>query len=127
MLEKVVADNDKQRFSFSDDGQKIRANQGHSVQVDLKLEPQTPPDILYHGNVERFLESIRQEGLIPGSRQHVHLSADTKTATAVGSRRGKPIILEIAAAQMHRDGYHFFISQNGVWLTDKVPPEYIAK
>ena len=125
-LEEVVETNDKQRFAFSVDGQQIRANQGHSVTVDLGLTPETPPAKLYHGTVERFVSSIMVDGLEKRARQHVHLSADLDTATRVGSRRGRPIILEIAAAEMHEAGFHFFRSENGVWLTDKVPPEYIS-
>lgn len=126
-LEEVVRTNDKQRFGFSVDGKRIRANQGHSVTVDLGLQPQTPPPVLYHGTVERFVASILASGLEKRARQHVHLSPDIATATRVGSRRGRPVILEIAAANMHSAGFHFFLSANGVWLTDQVPPEYISR
>ena len=126
-LEEVVQTNEKQRFAFSLDGQRIRANQGHSVSVDLGLTPETPPDVLYHGTVERFVSSIMEKGLDKRSRQHVHLSLDVATATRVGSRRGDPIILRIAAASMHSDGFHFYCSANGVWLTDRVPPQYISR
>ena len=111
--------NDKQRFGFSADGQRIRANQGHSVAVDLGLTPEPPPSILYHGTVERFVTSIMETGLEKRARQHVHLSPDVDTANRVGSRRGKPVILEIAAADMHSAGFLFFRSANGVWLTSK--------
>jgi RNA:NAD 2''-phosphotransferase len=126
-LEKVVRKNEKQRFAFSPDGQRIRANQGHSVSVDLGLIPQTPPELLYHGTVERFVPSIMSKGLDKRSRQHVHLSPDLVTATRVGSRRGDPVILEIAAASMHAAGFQFFCSPNGVWLTEQVPPQYISR
>lgn len=126
-LDEVVETNDKQRFALSLDGKQIRANQGHSVTVDLGLTPETPPSKLYHGTVERFVSSIMADGLEKRTRQHVHLSVDLDTATRVGSRRGRPIILEIAAAEMHQAGFSFFRSQNGVWLTDKVPPQYISK
>ena len=125
-LEAVVAASDKQRFSVSDDGQRIRANQGHSVAVDLGLLPRTPPAVLYHGTVERFREAIKREGLRPMQRQHVHLSADPETASAVGQRRGKPLILTIDAAALHAAGHTFYLSANGVWLTDAVPPGYFS-
>lgn len=123
-LEWVVAENDKQRFSI--DGDRIRANQGHSVAVDLGLPPVIPPDLLYHGTVERFSESIRRTGLAKGKRQHVHLSADIATATKVGERRGKPIVLVVQSGAMHSAGHQFFISANGVWLTDHVPAGYLS-
>jgi putative RNA 2'-phosphotransferase len=125
-LEHIVATSDKKRFSFSDDRLYIRANQGHSVQVDLGYEPQEPPSTLYHGTARRFLESIRREGLNKGRRHHVHLSSDEVTAVKVGSRHGKPIVLKINSGQMHLDGYAFHLSENGVWLTDHVPPDYIV-
>jgi putative RNA 2'-phosphotransferase len=126
-LEDVVRTNDKQRFSFSPDAQRIRANQGHSLPVELGLSAETPPEVLYHGTVERFLSSIMEKGLDKGSRQHVHLSIDVATATRVGGRRGEPVILKIAAASMHAVGFRFFCSANGVWLTERVPPEYISR
>ncbi len=126
LLHEVVATNDKQRFALSDDGLRIRANQGHSLpHVDLKLSPATPPDQLFHGTVDQFLASIRQQGLLKRSRNHVHLSIDRETASKVAMRRGKPIVLTIASGQMHQDGKQFFLSANGVWLTDAVPVEYI--
>lgn len=124
-LEEVVITNDKQRFTFNDDYTKIRANQGHTVQVDLQFEPTKPFGFLYHGTVEKFLENIKQSGLQKMQRLHVHLSKDLETAVKVGSRRGKPVILKIDAPQMHEDGYAFYVSQNGVWLCDEVPVEYI--
>jgi putative RNA 2'-phosphotransferase len=125
LLEYVVATNDKKRFSFSQDGTRIRANQGHSIPVDLGLSPVSPPPELYHGTVERFLERIRSEGLLAQNRNYVHLSKDRETAEKVGQRRGKPVILIIPAGRMHGEGYKFFLSENGVWLTAKVPAEYI--
>ena len=125
-LVEVVETNDKRRFSFDDSGDLIRANQGHSVEVDLQLEEAIPPEVLYHGTVERFLPSILGEGLVRGNRHHVHLSKDQETARKVGARRGKPVILTVDAGQMHRDGHHFFVSANGVWLTDAVPPSRLT-
>jgi putative RNA 2'-phosphotransferase len=124
-LEAVVAGSDKQRFSFSDDRLQIRANQGHSVNVDLGYQPTAPPAELYHGTVERFLMSILDGGLSKGKRHHVHLSVDLETAQKVGARRGRPVILRVMSGQMNRDGYLFFCSENGVWLTDNVPPAYL--
>lgn len=126
-LEEVVQTSDKQRFAFSAARDRIRANQGHSVSVELGLNPETPPEVLYHGTVDRFLSSIMSQGLNKRARQHVHLSPDVVTATRVGSRRGKPVILTIAAASMHADGFSFFCSANGVWLTEQVPPQYISQ
>jgi putative RNA 2'-phosphotransferase len=126
LIEQVVADNDKQRFIISDDGKRMRANQGHSVNIDLALEPQVPPDILYHGTATRFVESVRQQGLSHRERQHVHLSLERATALNVGTRHGKPIILEVAAKRMHEAGFVFYISANDVWLTDNVPASYIT-
>lgn len=125
-LESVVVDNDKKRFSISDDGTRIRAAQGHSVAVDLELRPGRPPATLYHGTVQRFVDAILREGLKPMKRHHVHLSPDRNTAFKVGSRRGKPVILEVQARRMVDDGKEFFVSDNGVWLTDRVEPEYLS-
>jgi putative RNA 2'-phosphotransferase len=125
-LEQVVAENDKQRFAISDDRLRIRARQGHSVSVDLELPPLTPPDRLYHGTVDRFITSIRQQGLIRGSRQHVHLSATLETAIIVGQRHGAPVILTVDSATMRHDGYLFYRSENGIWLTDAVPARYLS-
>ncbi|MEL6687939.1 MAG: RNA 2'-phosphotransferase [Pseudomonadota bacterium] len=120
-LKNIVATNDKKRFSISRDGLSIRANQGHSLDVDLGLTAKAPPEQLYHGTARRFLESIMKEGLLPQSRQHVHLSQDYETATLVGQRHGKPVVLTIPALEMHQHGYEFFQAQNGVWLTKTVP------
>lgn len=126
ILKDIVATNDKKRFSFNEDQSKIRANQGHSLQhIDLEMQTQEPPAILYHGTVAKFLESIQELGLVKGTRQHVHLSLDIETAKKVGSRRGIPVILKINAKQMHIDEYEFYLSANGVWLTDHVPAKYI--
>jgi putative RNA 2'-phosphotransferase len=121
-LVRVVELSDKQRFELSADAGRIRARQGHSVAVDLDLPPVTPPDVLYHGTVERFLDAILSEGLKPQARHHVHLSADLETANKVGQRRGKPVILTIDAAAMAAEGAVFFVTSNQVWLTDNVPP-----
>lgn len=125
-LKHVVATNDKKRFEFSEDGQRIRARQGHSVEVDLQYEPQVPPELLYHGTPERFVESIRATGLNKGKRHHVHLSPDPQTATKVGQRRGYPVVLTIRAGDMHRQGHVFYRSANGVWLVDRVPVDFIS-
>ena len=125
LLEEVVTTSDKQRFVLSEDGLKIRANQGHSISVDLGLTPQVPPPVLFHGTATRFLESIRQQGLLKGSRQHVHLSPDEVTATKVGQRHGKPVVLKVTAGEMHAAGRLFYCSANGVWLTDYVPPVFL--
>lgn len=124
-LRQVVAENDKQRFRFSEDGLRIRANQGHSLQVELGLGHVEPPPLLYHGTATRFLETILMEGLHKRSRQHVHLSIDVETATAVGKRHGKPIVLTIRAREMHDAGHRFYLSDNHVWLTDQVPVAFI--
>lgn len=126
-LERVVATSEKRRFGFDESKTRLRALQGHSLHVDLALEPVEPPALLYHGTVERFLERILEQGLVPKARQHVHLSRDLETARQVGSRRGDPIILEIAAAAMHDAGHIFFLSENGVWLTERVPPAYLKR
>jgi putative RNA 2'-phosphotransferase len=126
VLEKVVETNDKKRFAFNDDKTKIRASQGHSVSVDLGLAPQKPPEFLFHGTAERFLESIKATGLAPQSRQHVHLSDNGETAIKVGSRHGKPVVLSVNAGAMHEAGHAFYRSENGVWLTDNVPLEHIT-
>jgi putative RNA 2'-phosphotransferase len=125
-LIECVETNDKKRFSFDDTGNLIRANQGHSVEVDLQLEEKEPPEILYHGTVERFLAPIMVEGLKKGKRHHVHLSKDVETARKVGARRGRPIILKVDAGTMHRQGFKFFLSVNGVWLTESVPAVYLT-
>ncbi len=125
-LEQIVATSDKQRFAISADGTSIRANQGHSVQVDLGLSPAAPPDVLFHGTVERFVPSIREHGLVKGERHHVHLSATPDVAAMVGKRRGSPLVIEVDAARMAKAGYEFYRSDNGVWLTDHVPPSFLS-
>jgi putative RNA 2'-phosphotransferase len=125
LLDEVVRTNDKQRFAFSEDGLWIRANQGHSVQVELDLKIQEPPAVLFHGTVGKYLDAIRRDGLIKRLRHHVHLSRDIDTAMNVGSRRGKAVILKVDAARMQKDGHVFYLSENQVWLTDHVPAEYI--
>ncbi|MER5463403.1 RNA 2'-phosphotransferase [Streptomyces sp. NPDC002668] len=122
-LDHVVAVNDKQRFTI--DGTRIRANQGHSVEVDLDLPPAEPPAYLYHGTVAGSLDAIRDEGLRAMNRHHVHLSPDRETATRVGARRGRPVVLSVHAGAMHEAGHLFHVSANGVWLTDAVPPEFL--
>lgn len=124
-LDEVVAQNDKQRFSFDPSRTRIRANQGHSVDVDLQLTSLEPPPTLYHGTGQKSVESILEQGISRMNRQHVHLSADVETALKVGARHGKPVILEVNTGQMHRDGHLFFRSDNGVWLVDQVPPVYL--
>ncbi|MFJ3226298.1 RNA 2'-phosphotransferase [Streptomyces sp. NPDC086783] len=122
-LDHVIATNDKRRFAV--EGTRIRASQGHSVEVDLGLPPATPPGYLYHGTVARSLDAIRAEGLRPMNRHDVHLSADRETASRVGARRARPVVLSVDAAAMHRDGHVFHVSENGVWLTAAVPPRYL--
>jgi len=124
-LRRIVETDDKKRFAFSDDGRRIRASQGHSVEVDLDLPAAVPPEHLFHGTATRFLGSIRAEGLRPQSRWHVHLSPDEETAVKVGMRHGKPAVLRVAAGRMQRDGHAFYLSANGVWLTETVPAEYL--
>jgi putative RNA 2'-phosphotransferase len=126
-LDAVVATSDKQRFAFSGDGMRIRANQGHSIAaVDLGLAAVAPPAILYHGTADRFLASIRAEGLHAGARNHVHLSRDAGTGVVVGTRHGRPVVLAVDAGAMHRQGHQFFVSDNGVWLTAAVPAAFIS-
>lgn len=126
MLEEVVATNDKKRFVFSEDGKRIRASQGHSVAVELNLPPASPPAILYHGTPDRNIDSIRNQGLLKGKRHHVHRSADEETARRVGMRFGRPVVLTIDAARMAEAGFTFHVSENGVWLVESIPPEYIS-
>ncbi|MEU3823840.1 RNA 2'-phosphotransferase [Streptomyces sp. SID486] len=123
-LDHVVATNDKQRFVI--DGDRIRASQGHSIEVDLGLPPTPPPPHLYHGTVTPNLAAVRAEGLLPMTRHAVHLSADRETATRVGARRGRPVVLTVDSGAMHRDGHVFHVSANGVWLTAAVPPRYLS-
>ena len=125
-LHEIVRTSDKQRFALSDDGARIRANQGHSVDVELGHAPATPPETLWHGTSEKYVASIRQQGLVKGARHHVHLSPSAQTAGAVGRRHGRLVLLTVAAGRMHRAGFEFFLTPNGVWLTDNVPPEYLT-
>lgn len=125
-LDVIVRGNDKARFALSADGARIRAQQGHSVEVDLQLRPKIPPTVLYHGTVAEHLKSIRKAGLLPMRRHHVHLSRDRSTAADVGRRCGKPVILTVDAYGMHRDGHRFFLSGNEVWLVENVPPQYLT-
>ena len=124
-LKEIVATNNKQRFEFSEDMTRIRARQGHSVHVDVELVETLPSDILYHGTGERFLDSILEQGIIKGNRLYVHLSETRETAVNVGKRHGKPVVLVIDAKLMAEDGHKFFLSRNGVWLTDYVDVKYI--
>jgi putative RNA 2'-phosphotransferase len=125
ILKQVVAENSKKRFAFNEDESLIRASQGHSVEVELGYIPVTPPEFLYHGTAEQYVESIRKEGLQKRNRHHVHLSAQIETATQVGLRHGKLVLLKIKSGEMQRAGYQFFVSENGVWLTESVPVEFI--
>ena len=127
ILEEIVRTDEKQRYSFNEDKTLIRANQGHSIPVDVELEEKEPPEILYHGTGEKYVSSIDAQGLIPKSRLYVHLSKDEETAVKVGSRHGKPVIYIVKAEQMYEDGYKFYISANGVWLTKEVPVKYLEK
>ena len=124
-LERIVQTDNKQRYAFSPDKARIRANQGHSIPVDLELTPRTPPAVLWHGTGERFVNAIMREGLKPMGRQYVHLSSDADTAVKVGRRHGKPVLFTVDAARMASDGLLFYRSENGVWLTDGVPPQYL--
>ena len=127
ILEEIVQSDEKQRYSFSEDGTKIRANQGHSIQVDVELPVTEPPETLYHGTARRFAASIEAQGLLSQSRLYVHLSPDQETAEKVGRRHGEPVIYLVDAGQMHRDGYLFYLSANGVWLTKVVPATYLKR
>ena len=125
-LKKIVAEDSKQRYAFSQDGAMIRANQGHSIPVDVELPVATPPAVLYHGTTDRFLADILAQGLKPQSRLYVHLSPDVTTATSVGARHGKPVILSVDAARMAADGFTFYRSVNGVWLIEAIPAKYLT-
>ncbi|MBQ4283756.1 MAG: RNA 2'-phosphotransferase [Lachnospira sp.] len=127
LLEEIVATNNKKRYSFNEDKTKIRANQGHSINVDVELKRCTPPDFLWHGTGEKYVSSIDEQGLRPKSRLHVHLSSDYDTAVNVGSRHGKPVVYKVNSGAMERDGYEFYRSENGVWLTGEVPARYMEK
>lgn len=124
-LKQTVANNDKKRFSFDQSETKIRANQGHSVSIEIEFEKRTPPPILYHGTAERNVESILENGLVKRARHDVHLSADTETARKVGIRYGRPVIFEIDTVAMMENGFDFFVSENGVWLVENVPPQFL--
>lgn len=124
-LEEIVTTNEKKRFAFSDDGQRIRASQGHSIEVSLGYTPQKPPGVLFHGTASRFVNAILNEGLLKRDRHHVHLSTDVETAKAVGQRYGSPVILSVDTEAMIALGHEFFVSDNGVWLTDHVPAQFI--
>ena len=127
MLEEIVRTDNKQRYSFNEDKTLIRANQGHSIPVDVELEKKTPPEFLYHGTGEKSVASKDKEGLLSKSRLSVHLSKDTETAVKVGSRHGKPVVSRVTARKMADEGFEFFLSVNGVWLTNAVPAEYLSK
>ena len=125
MLEEIVATDEKGRYSFNEDKTLIRANQGHSIPVDVELEEKIPPEILYHGTGEKYVATIDEQGLIPKTRLYVHLSLDEETAKKVGSRHGKPVIYIVKSGQMSRDGIPFFLSANGIWLVKEVPVKYL--
>ncbi len=126
-LNHIVATNSKKRFAFNDTLDKIRASQGHSVEIELGYTNQKPPEILFHGTAEKFVQSILDTGLEKRNRQHVHLSSDLETAIKVGQRHGKPFIFNVLAEQMYNDNFQFYISENGVWLTDNVPTKYLKR
>ena len=125
-LEEIVRTDAKQRYSFNEDHSLIRANQGHSIPVDVELEKRTPPDILWHGTGEKYVASIKERGLIPKTRLYVHLSSDMETAKKVGSRHGKQVVFRVDCREMEQDGYEFFLSANNVWLTKEIPAAYLT-
>lgn len=127
MLEEIVSSDEKMRYSFNEDKTLIRANQGHSIPVDVELEEKIPPAILYHGTGEKYICHIDEQGLIPKSRLYVHLSADYDTAVKVGKRHGTPVVYKVAADKMQEEGFKFYLSVNGVWLTKQVPISYLSK
>lgn len=127
LLKKIVEEDSKCRFSFNNDLTKIRANQGHSINVEVEMTECIPPDVLYHGTAEKYLESIKQNGIIKKSRQYVHLSKDKETALKVGSRHGTPVVLMLDTKQMVLDGYKFLVSANGVWQSENIPWKYIIE
>lgn len=127
MLEEIVKNDNKQRYSFNEDKTLIRANQGHSIPVDVELEKKNPPDVLYHGTAVKYESFIDEQGLLAKSRLYVHLSVDIETAMNVGKRHGKPVLYKVLAGDMQKAGYDFFLSANGVWLTKRVPSEYLKK
>ena len=127
LLDKIVAEDDKPRYSYNEDLTKIRANQGHSIPVDVELEEMTPPEFLWHGTGEKYVKSIDSQGLLPISRLYVHLSSDHETAKKVGARHGRPVVYRVAAGRLYRDGGIFYRSVNGVWLIKAVPAVYLEK
>ena len=127
ILEEIVRTDEKQRYSFNEDKTMIRANQGHSIPVDVEIKETEPPEVLYHGTGEKYTDSIAKQGLLPKSRLYVHLSKDKETAETVGRRHGKPVVFVVMAGEMHRDGYPFYLSVNGVWLTKEVPVKYLHR
>ena len=126
-LEEIVRTDEKQRYAFNEDHTRIRANQGHSISVDVELEQRTPPSVLYHGTGEKYADAIGREGLIPKSRLYVHLSSDMETARKVGCRHGRPVIYQVDCRRMVQDGFPFYLSANKVWLTKEVPARYLSK
>lgn len=126
-LEKIVSIDEKKRYSFNQDKTLIRANQGHSIKVDIELKEQEPPEVLYHGTGGKYVKSIDKQGLRPKSRMYVHLSKDVETAKKVGQRHGTPIVYIVRAKQMYKDGYKFYLSENNVWLTNEVPNKYLER
>lgn len=124
LLEELVSTNEKQRYEFNSDHRQIRARQGHSIPVDVELKETVPPDVLYHGTAWKYMSSIKQRGLLKKTRLYVHLSADEETAKKVGARHGEPVVIHIDAKKMYEDGIKFYLSNNGVWLTDHVNPKY---
>ena len=126
-LEEIVQSDGKQRFSFNEDKTKIRANQGHSISVDVQMSELAPPEVLYHGTAEKYIESVRQQGILSKSRNYVHLSKDVQTAKKVGSRHGRPVVLKIDAKGMYEEGYKFLLSANGIWQTKQVPVKFITE
>lgn len=127
ILEEIVRTDSKERYSFNDDKTLIRANQGHSINVDVELKETAPPEFLWHGTGEKFVSSIDKNGLLPKGRLYVHLSGDTKTAESVGRRHGRPVIYKVLSGKMASDGYKFYLSENKVWLTKAVPAKYLEK
>jgi len=126
LLEEVVANNNKKRFAFNEDKSRIRASQGHTIEIELGYEPQEPPELLYHGTAFKHIASILQKGILKGDRHHIHLSKDRETALNVGTRHGKPVLLIIKAKRMFNEGIPFFCSENGVWLTEYIHPKYFS-
>ena len=126
-LTEIVETDEKQRFSFNEDGSKIRANQGHSLRVDVEMKELAPPAVLYHGTAEKYLASIREKGILKQTRNYVHLSKNPETAQRVGKRHGTSVVLQVDAQKMHKDGYRFFLSANGVWQIEHVPYCYVTE